>query len=35
MKDFMEYKGYIGSCHYSDDDEVFYGKLEASGLNQL
>lgn len=28
MKDSMEYKGYIGSVHYNDDDEVFYGKVE-------
>ena len=29
MKDFMEYKSYIGSVHYSDEDEIFYGKLEG------
>lgn len=28
MKDTMFYKGYIGSVHYSDEDQVFYGKLE-------
>jgi len=28
MKDMMEYKGYYGSVHYSDDDKVFYGKVE-------
>ncbi|SLM29686.1 HicB family protein (fragment) [Desulfamplus magnetovallimortis] len=28
MKDMMEYKGYYGSVHYSNDDEVFHGKLE-------
>lgn len=28
MKDMMEYKGYLGSAHYSDDDKVFYGKVE-------
>ena len=27
-KDIMEYKGYFGSAHYSDDDQVFFGKLE-------
>ena len=27
MKDMMEYKGYLGSVHYNDEDEVFYGKL--------
>jgi predicted HicB family RNase H-like nuclease len=29
MKDVMTYKGYIGSVHFSEDDETFYGKLEA------
>ena len=24
----MEYKGYVGSVHYSSEDHVFYGKLE-------
>ncbi len=28
MKDTMNYKGYIGSVHYSDDDQVFFGKLK-------
>jgi predicted HicB family RNase H-like nuclease len=28
MKDMMEFKGYYGSVHYSDDDVVFYGKVE-------
>ncbi len=28
MKDMMEFKDYYGSVHYSDDDAVFYGKLE-------
>ena len=28
MKDMMTYKGYTGSVHYSDDDRVFYGKVE-------
>lgn len=28
MKDMMQHKGYVGSVHYSDEDEVFYGKLE-------
>ncbi len=28
MKDMMEYKGYLGSVHYSDEDSVFHGKLE-------
>lgn len=29
MKDMMTHKGYIGSVRYSEDDEVFYGKLEG------
>ena len=28
MKDMMRYKNYYGSVHYSDDDKVFYGKVE-------
>jgi predicted HicB family RNase H-like nuclease len=28
VKDLMEYKGYSGSVHYSDDDQVFHGKIE-------
>lgn len=28
MKDMMRYKDYYGSVHYSDDDRVFYGKIE-------
>ena len=28
MKDMMKYKGYYGSVHYNDDDEIFHGKLE-------
>ena len=28
MKDMMSFKGYFGSVHYSDDDQVFHGKLE-------
>lgn len=28
MRDTMEYKGYVGSVHYSDEDEVFHGKIE-------
>ena len=31
MKDVMKYKDYVGSVHYSADDEVFYGKIE--GIN--
>ena len=28
MIDMMEYKGYYGSVHYSDEDRCFYGKIE-------
>jgi len=28
MKDMMSYKGYYGSVHYSDEDQIFHGKLE-------
>ena len=28
MKDMMHYKGYYGSVHYSDEDQVFFGKVE-------
>lgn len=31
MKDVMVYKDYIGSVHYSTEDEVFFGKIE--GIN--
>lgn len=27
MRDLMEYSGYYGTVHYSDEDQVFYGKL--------
>ena len=33
MSDSMTYKGYIGTVHYSEEDEVFHGKLEA--INDL
>ena len=33
MKDTMAYKTFIGSVHYSEDDGIFYGKLEA--INDL
>ncbi|MBI4746597.1 MAG: type II toxin-antitoxin system HicB family antitoxin [Deltaproteobacteria bacterium] len=33
MSDTMTYKGYIGSVSYSEEDEVFYGKIEA--INDL
>jgi len=28
MKDMMHYSGYYGSVHYSDEDRVFYGRVE-------
>ncbi|MBN1907565.1 MAG: hypothetical protein JW927_20965 [Deltaproteobacteria bacterium] len=28
MKDMMNYKGYYGSVHYSDEDKVFHGKIK-------
>jgi len=28
MKDMMHYKEYFGSVHYSDEDRVFYGRVE-------
>jgi predicted HicB family RNase H-like nuclease len=28
MKNRMEYKGYLGSVNYNDEDEIFYGKVE-------
>ncbi|MFA6988945.1 MAG: type II toxin-antitoxin system HicB family antitoxin [Candidatus Gastranaerophilaceae bacterium] len=27
MKNIMEYKGYIGSVEYSDEDETFFGQV--------
>lgn len=27
MKNFMEYKGYVGSVEFSQEDELFYGKV--------
>ncbi|MBV9762298.1 MAG: type II toxin-antitoxin system HicB family antitoxin [Acidobacteriaceae bacterium] len=27
MKNFMEYKGYQGAVHYSDEDQIFFGKV--------
>jgi predicted HicB family RNase H-like nuclease len=29
VKDFLEYKGYIGSVRFSGEDEVFHGKLQG------
>ncbi|MBF0523445.1 MAG: type II toxin-antitoxin system HicB family antitoxin [Candidatus Omnitrophica bacterium] len=28
MIDMMQYKGYYGSVHYSDEDKCFFGKIE-------
>ena len=28
MKDMIQYKGYYGSVHYSDVDQVLFGKVE-------
>lgn len=28
MKDMMQYRGYYGSVHYSDEDRLFYGRVE-------
>lgn len=33
MKDFLEYKGFIGSVHFSAEDKIFHGKIE--GINGL
>ncbi|MDR0798193.1 MAG: type II toxin-antitoxin system HicB family antitoxin [Dysgonamonadaceae bacterium] len=33
MKDVLTYKGFIGSVHFSADDNVFFGKVE--GINDL
>ena len=28
MKDMMTHRGYTGSVHYSDEDRIFFGKVE-------
>ncbi|RPJ60668.1 MAG: type II toxin-antitoxin system HicB family antitoxin [Acidobacteria bacterium] len=33
MKDTLHYKDFIGSVHFSEEDAVFYGKIE--GINDL
>lgn len=33
MKDILNYKGFIGSVHFSSTDKVFFGKVE--GVNDL
>ena len=29
MSNYLEYKGYIGSIEFSDEDMVFYGKVQG------
>lgn len=29
MKDFLQYKDYIGSVHFNAEDEIFFGKIEG------
>jgi len=33
MKDVLQYKNFIGSVHFSTEDDVFFGKVE--GINDL
>ena len=33
MKDVLTYRGFIGSVHFSAEDNVFFGKIE--GINDL
>ena len=33
MKEVLKYNNFIGSAHFSPEDEVFYGKIE--GINDL
>ena len=33
MKDVLTHKDFIGSVHFSSDDEIFHGKIE--GINDL
>jgi predicted HicB family RNase H-like nuclease len=28
MKDMMNYKGYWGSVHFNNEDDLFYGRIE-------
>ena len=30
MKDVLSYRGFIGSVHFSADDNIFYGKIEGT-----
>ena len=29
LKDVLNYRGFIGSVHFSADDSIFYGKIEG------
>lgn len=29
MKNFIEYKGYVGSVGFSQEDELFFGKVQG------
>ena len=33
MKDVLRYREYIGTVHFSEDDEVFFGRIE--GIDDL
>jgi predicted HicB family RNase H-like nuclease len=33
MSDYLQYRDYIGSVHFSREDEAFYGRVE--GINDL
>jgi len=33
MNDVLEYKGYLGEIRFSNEDEIFYGKIV--GINDL
>jgi len=33
MKNYLEYKGYIGTLQFSADDKIFFGKIQ--GINDL
>ena len=30
MRDVLNYRGFIGSVHFSADDRIFYGKIEGT-----
>ena len=33
MKNYLEYKGYVGTLEFSAEDKIFYGKIQ--GINDL